>query len=146
MFGMKLDKAKQGFFDRTAVTKAMDIGTRKALSKAGAFIRTRAKGAIKKRKKISYPGNRPSSHTGLLKKNIFFAYDHGTQSVVVGPTRLNQKDGTAPGLLEFGGSRTITKYGKKKVAVYLARPYMAPALELELRTLPSHWQNAVKGA
>ena len=95
------------FFDTDRVKRAADTATRKVLSKAGAFIRTAAKSSIRKRKAISAPGQPPSSHTGLLKRFIFFGYDADRKIVVVGPMRLNQKVGAAPEALEHGGQSVV---------------------------------------
>ena len=82
---------KRMFFDRQAVISKVDAATRRVLSRFGAFVRRSAKSSIRKRKKAAPPGQPPSSHTGLLKKFIFFGYDADRRSVVIGPTRLNQK-------------------------------------------------------
>lgn len=132
------------FFDRAAVQKLMDAKTAKALSRAGAFIRRRARSSIRTRKRISEPGNPPSSHVGDLKRLIWFAYEPSTQSVVIGPMRFKQ--GEAPSLLEFGGKAVRRGIGGKKVlATYRPRPFMGPAMEKELANLPSHWAKSVKG-
>jgi len=103
-------KFKSIFFDRAAVLNAVDKGTKNVLSKFGAFVRTTARHSIKKRKSASPAGSPPSSHTGLLKKFIFFGYDRDEQSVVIGPAKLNS--GTnAPHTLEHGG--TSKTKGKK---------------------------------
>ena len=104
---------KKGFFDRAAIESQLSKQERARLSKIGAFIRRRAKSSIRKRKKPSPPGKPPSSHTGVLKDFIFFAYDSERRSVVVGPTKTNQRNAfaiasagrvkTIPGVLEFGG-------------------------------------------
>lgn len=141
---------KSNFFDRAKVQRAVDKGRRKALSKAGAFVRQRAKTSIRKRKKISSPGSPPSSHVGLLRKFMWFAYDKPNDSVVVGPVRLNgTKDNDAPHTLEFGGSKTLRKPAVVRLGMrssgkrtllrlaagtrmkYEPRPYMRPALEHE---------------
>jgi len=66
---------KQLFFDSPKVVRAVDRTTRRVLSKFGAFVRRTARSSIRKRKRISEPGSPPSSHSGLLKKFIFFGYD-----------------------------------------------------------------------
>ena len=82
---------------------------------------------------------------GLLKKFIFFGYDAARQSVVIGPTRLNQKGrGEAPPLLEYGGKATLVRRGKKKRVTYQARPYMGPAFEKEKPQLPAMWRGSVR--
>jgi len=137
-------KAKNFFFDRAAVQNMMDAKTAKALSRAGAFIRQRARTSIRSRKKISQPGQPPSSHVGDLKRLIWFAYEPTSQSVVIGPMRFKQ--GEAPNLLEFGGQATRQRRGgAKHIAVYRPRPFMGPAMEKELPQLPSYWAKSVKG-
>jgi hypothetical protein len=136
---------KRMFFDRQAVISKVDAATRRVLSKFGAFVRRSAKSSIRKRKKPAPPGQPPSSHTGLLKKFIFFGYDADRRSVVIGPTRLNQKGrGEAPPLLEYGGKATLVRRGKKKRVTYQARPYMGPAFEKEKPQLPAMWRGSVR--
>jgi len=136
---------KRMFFDRQAVVSKVDAATRRVLSKFGAFVRRSAKSSIRKRKKAAPPGQPPSSHTGLLKKFIFFGYDAARQSVVIGPTRLNQKGrGEAPPLLEYGGKTTLKRGGKKRRVTYQARPYMGPAFEKEKPQLPAMWRGSVR--
>ena len=136
---------KRMFFDRQAVVSKVDAATRRVLSKFGAFVRRSAKSSIRKRKKAAPPGQPPGSHTGLLKKFIFFGYDAARQSVVIGPTRLNQKGrGEAPPLLEYGGKTTLKRGGKKRRVTYQARPYMGPAFEKEKPQLPAMWRGSVR--
>jgi len=136
---------KRMFFDRQAVISKVDAATRRVLSRFGAFVRRSAKSSIRKRKKAAPPGQPPSSHTGLLKKFIFFGYDADRRSVVIGPTRLNQKGrGEAPPLLEYGGKATLVRRGKKKYVTYQARPYMGPAFEKEKPQLPAMWRGSVR--
>lgn len=139
---------KQMFFDRKAVTSRLDRATRKVLSRFGAFVRTSARHSIRKRKRASAPGEPPSSHTGLLRRFIFFGYDRDRRSVVIGPQRLNQKVGDAPHALEYGGSSTVVeglrgRRRKRRIKV-AARPYMGPAFEREKPKLPAMWANSVK--
>jgi len=56
MIDMTFQAAKQGFFSREKVKRSVDAGTRKVLSKFGAFVRQRAKTSIRKRKGTSPPG------------------------------------------------------------------------------------------
>lgn len=128
------------FFDRAAVTDKVKEGTKSPLAKFGAFVRQRAKGLLRKRKKSATPGNPPSSHIGLLKDLIFFGYDT-SHSVLVGPTRFRSGTPTAPQLLEQGG-RTIRR---GKPALYRQFPFMAPALEAEAPKFPELFANSVRG-
>ena len=136
------------FFDRKKVIRAADSANRKSLSKAGAFIRTTARHSIRKRKGTSPPGSPPSSHSGLLKRFIFFGYERSRQTVVVGPMRLNQKVGDAPAALEHGGTSVVvegTRGRRRKRRVRIrARPFMGPALQKELPKFPSLWANSVR--
>jgi len=142
MIGFKITKL---FFDKKAVRDKVDAGTRRVLSKFGAFVRRTARGSIRKRKKPSPPGQPPSSHVGLLKKFIFFGYEPAKRSVVIGPVRLSQKGrGEAPHLLEYGGTGTIQRKGKRRRAKIRARPFMAPAAEKEHPKLPAMWRDSVR--
>ena len=150
MIGLKIDKSM--FFDTAKVRRAVSDGTRKVLSKFGAFVMTAARHSIRKRKAVSQPGRPPSSHVGTLKRLIFFGYEPGKKSVVIGPTPFAAKGGTAvvPELLEqdhaAGTTRRIrgTRRGKVVVMTYRARPYMGPAFESEKPKLPALWAGSVK--
>lgn len=140
-------KIKQLFFDTAKVKRAVDSARRRVLSKAGAFIRRRAKSSIRKRKATSAPGQPPSSHTGILKRFIYFGYEPSTDSVVIGPVRL-QKLGDAPSALEHGGKTVVRrrkgrKFVKKKTKIK-SRPFMEPALVAERKNLPELWRNSVR--
>lgn len=122
-------KFKLMFFDTNAVKNAVDARTRRALSRYGAFVRTRARSSIRKRKKTATPGTPPSSHAGDLKRLIFFAYEPTNKSVVVGPVPF--RAGTAPELLEEGGTTTVREDGRARVRHYRAFPFMGPADRME---------------
>jgi hypothetical protein len=138
-----LNQAKGMFFDRPAITNAMSKATRQALSKFGSFVRTRARTSIRKRKRASDPGQPPSSHTGLLRRNIFFGYDRQRESVVIGPTKLNaagRGSPTIPAVIEEGG-RAVNAKGRG--IIIAPRPYMKPAYDAELPNVDRLWQNAL---
>ena len=135
---------KTMFFDAAPVIRSVDRATRRVLSKFGAFVRRTAKQSIRKRKKASAPGSPPSSHIGLLRKFIWFGYEPTRRSVVIGPARLTQNDrGEAPSLLEYGGSTTLQRKGKRKRARVRARPFMGPAMAKEQPKLPAMWRDSV---
>ena len=92
-----MNLTKTLFFDSPKVLSAVDKATRQVLSKFGAFVRRSAKSSIRKRKRISSPGQPPSSHSGFLKKFIWFGYEPGSKSVVIGPAALNANGGKQPG-------------------------------------------------
>jgi hypothetical protein len=150
---VKFELARASFFDREAVIKAMDRATRKALSKAGAFVRTRARSSVRKRKAVSEPGSPPSDHGGALKRLLFFAWDAQSRSVVVGPVPFEAARSTgqrprAPEALEEGGPVTATtRRGKRLNLLYRARPFMGPALEAEVAagTIPEQFRGSLGG-
>ncbi len=132
--GRSLDSLKRNFFDRALVIKKVDWAKRRALSKAGAFVRTRAqssmlrhvvrkgfgvKSKVTDREGVSKPGEPPYVHEGTLVKFVLFAWDQNAGGVVVGPMKTNQvffdKDrkpvtGTVPQVLEYGGQITILEW------------------------------------
>ena len=141
MIDMRL---KDLFFDTKAVRDRTDRATRRVLSKFGAFVRRTARRSIRKRKRASQPGSPPSSHTGLLKKFIWFGFDPAAKSVVIGPARLSQRGrGDAPALLEYGGNTTLRRNGKRIRAHFRGRPFMGPAFEKEQPKLPAMWRNSI---
>ena len=139
---------KYVFFDSKPVISFMEKKERAVLSKFGAFVRRAARSSIRKRKRSSTPGKPPSSHTGLLKKFIFFGYDRNEQSVVIGPVPLGSKSGDAPETLEYGGTAFIEigpRRNRKTRRVSIeARPYIGPAYEREQSKLSAMWAGSVK--
>ena len=135
------------FFDSGKVLKAVHRARRAALSKAGAFVRRRARSSIRRRKRASRPGQPPTNRSGLLRDWILFGYDHAADTVFVGPVRL-QKRGNAPEVLEHGG-RTIFegyrrgRWVKRRIRI-APRPFMGPAMEAEAKNFPDLWKNSVK--
>jgi len=139
MIGMNF---KQLFADSKAVLSAADRASRKVLGKFGAYVRRTAKQSIRKRKRPALPGSPPSSHTGLLKRHIYFFADAQSRNVVIGPIRLSGRasGGEAPHALEEGGMVSIA--GKRKVRIQ-PRPFMGPAMEKEKPQLPQLWRNSI---
>jgi hypothetical protein len=167
-------RMKEFFFDKQVVRDRMSKANRRALSKAGAFIRRRARSSLRRRKKPSPAGQPPSVHTSdrvATLKNILFAYEPEHESLVVGPVRLNQStfmgpvlgSSTVPQVHEFGSTIKVreTKVGKRwrmgakrgkpnqpvrvRSAQYPARPFMGPALEAEKDHIPDAWSGSVGG-
>lgn len=158
---------KSNFFDRPKVQAAVDKARRRALSRAGAYIRTSARTSIRKRKSYSAPGRPPHSHEGSLRKLILFGYDRRTDSVVVGPVGFRRS--VVPNLLEFGGKvrnkrRRVVRANASSVGAtgriaagnrrvieageelnYEPRPYMRPALDREKDRIPKAWKNSIRG-
>ena len=143
MIGVTIDQAKGMFFDRKAVTSAVDRAERRVLSRFGAFVRRGARSSIRRRKRVSEPGQPPSSHTGLLKRNIFFLYEPQRSNVIIGPVLLG-KGTDAPRLLEHGGVVTRRKRKRRVRVKYKPRPFMGPAFEREKPKLPKMWRDSVR--
>ncbi len=140
-------RVKDLFFDRHTVIQAVNKAKRAVLSKAGAFIRTAAKHSIRTKKGSAPPGQPPHAHVGLLKRFLFFAYEPASESVVIGPAKLN-KPTEAPRVLEHGGKTLVErrrrgKVVRRRVAIE-ARPFMGPALEKERPKLPKRWAGSVR--
>lgn len=151
---------KKFFFDRKVVQNAVDKQQRRAISRSLAFVRTRARSLLRRRKSVAAPGKPPSVHTsGVGLKTILFAYDMRIKGGIVGPVKLNQVNLTqlgskpVPSIMEFGANVKIQEVqlrpggpflrrdlrrrkrpGQKRrvrSAVYKPRPFMQPALEME---------------
>lgn len=143
-----IDAIKKNFFDRDKVQRAVDKSMRQSLSKFGAFVRTRSRSSIRKRKKPSPPGSPPSSHTGLLKKFIYFSYDEASKTVVIGPMAF-RASATAPELLEYGGAGVVSQYvtrrgQKRRAGQWRPRPFMRPAYATELPKFMGSLKDSIK--
>lgn len=140
-------KIKDAFFDRSAVLAQIGARRVKVLSKAGAFVRTRARTSMRKRKGTSPPGQPPYAHEGSLRRLVLFGYDRSSDSVIVGPVGFNKS--VAPAALEFGGESTRSFFSKrqgrvmKKTVQIRPRPYMGPALDREAARFPGLFKDAL---
>lgn len=105
-------RIKTMFFDRPKVQRTMDAAQRRSLSRAGAFIRTRARTSMRRRKWTSKPGRPPHAHDGSLRWLILFGYDRAHNSVVVGPVGFAKSK--VPRVLEFGGRARIVRRRRGK--------------------------------
>ncbi len=137
------------FFDRKTVVDAVGRKNARVLSQTGAFARTVMKRGMRKRKKVSDPGEFPSSHAGHLRNLIFFGYDAAKKSVVIGPTLFKDKVGgkTIPQLINEGGNAAIDvtdrKTGKKtrRSVTYRPRPFVALTAKV---AIPKFRENMAK--
>lgn len=120
----EVDRFKNGFFDRKAVIAIIGQAAASGMMRTGGYVRKVSRNSMKKKKGPSAPGSPPHVHSGELKKLLYFAFDYGTKSMVIGPVGFKGSD--VPRVLEFGG-RGIA-----------ARPYMRPAMVASLpRLAPS---------
>ena len=123
-FTMDFKSATKGFFRPSAITDPMDRKRRQVLLKGGAFIRTRARSSIRRRKKSSAEGQAPSAHSKRSPnlRTILFSYDAAKDTVVVGPVLLNQVQLSAydtgsmsvPQVLEGGGPVRVEQVSTNK--------------------------------
>ena len=161
--GMKLDEFKKLFFDEKKVLDATDRARQRVLSRFGAYVRTAARSSIRVRKRISSPGQPPSSHIargtysghGASRMSeqgiraIYFGYDKTRRSVVVGPVLLSALGKYILPALEYGGPSQVIGGGQRKRKVVRritirARPFMQPAFEKEQKKLPALWANSIR--
>lgn len=167
---------KIDFFSARAVTSRVDRERRRTLLRGAAFVRTTASRSMRRggarpvgtttrdrggrfvaRRRAtarSRPGQPPLTHEGSLKRQLRFAYDATSRTVVVGP---ETKSGSpVPRVLEFGGrirsTRTVTgrRGRRKKIRTTVriaARPYMAPALRAAVSrgVIARKFRNSVRG-
>lgn len=170
--GMKIDQAKSQFFDRLLIQSPLEKAEHKFLNRAGAAVRLTSRRSIRKRKKISSPGQPPTSRTGLLKQFIFYVKDPAGNGVVVGPALLNTtQERDTLFLLEHGGQRRTRRgywytagtgeqgrdkrghftkrSGERKYVPkgtrqnYKPRPFMGPALDKTKPRLAEFWDRAI---
>ena len=168
---------KKLFFDRENVIRRIGAARAGALRRQGSYIRTRARtDVLKRRKSVSKSPNPPHTHSPTLSslKNILYFYDSRTETVVIGPVKLNQVNQTTTGrmtvpqLLERGGTakihevqyrpggrwfrRDLRRRAKRELkyrvrtARYKPRPFMLVALEREIAagTIADSWRNVVR--
>ena len=114
------------FFDRPAVMQMVHRWQRGLLSAVGSFVRQKARVPIRSARRpgqYARPGRPPLSHTGLLRDRIFFAFDKGKRSVVIGP-ELVRAGSRIPHALEYGGMSIGLR--NKPIRVH-EHPFMRPA-------------------
>ena len=157
------------FFDTSLVTSLTDKATQRALSKAGAFVRTASKSSLRYAKKSASPGSPPKVHRGggtgyqrsftnkktgvtkvrsvsPLKELIFFAYVPETKSVVIGPLEFKGSKASYKVLtiLEKGGRVMLTRGNKTRQASYAGNPFMRPAMVKESPKFQGLFANSVR--
>jgi hypothetical protein len=140
----------------------MDKKTEKVLSATGAFTRTAMQRGMRRRKSASKPGDYPSAHgNSLLRDRILFGFDVGTESLIVGPDKLDSTDRevaaagkTVPELINFGGTvtrkaiydpktkqiRRIRHNQRPRQWVYRPRPFVALTLPIAAKKLADNME------
>jgi hypothetical protein len=78
---------KSMFFDAEKILNAAGKAIVKNLNYIGGYVAKVARHSIKKGSShaVSKSGTKPLSHTGLLKKHIYYGYNPMHESVIVGP-------------------------------------------------------------
>ena len=156
-FKLTMRMAKASFFDRKAVTSRLERQERGLLSKAGAFVRTKARSLIRRIKRPARPGEPPRARfRGQPSlKTILFVYEPRNHGVVIGPVKFGSMD--APRKQEFGAFlpkpafvRSAKKRsGRKSELIKIKRiakhPFMGPALEDVQDRIPKLWRGSVRG-
>lgn len=144
-FGVELT-IKDAFFDRQKVLDSERRDNLRRLSKAGAFLRTRARSKLRRRKKPAKPGQAPSVYSRdprATLKFILFGLGEDDNSVLIGPVvlsgaRLKSSSAeTVPELMERGGTSEVD--GQR--ARYAKHAFMGPTLDEEAKagTLGEFW-------
>lgn len=139
-------KVTQNFFDGDKVKRLLNRKKRNAMSKIGSFVRRGGRRLTRPAKLTSGAGQPPRAKSPEPNlRTIFFAFDPGGKTLVVGPVRLRTPDNVAQ-LMEHGGNAFFTdrRTGARELRRYPKRPFMGPALETELRNpkLMQAWQDA----
>jgi hypothetical protein len=193
MLSLGVNAAKGGFLDRAKIMKAVGRARARVLNEQGRLVRKLAMESLVYARDSAPAGSPPHAHktgqrtrvsksTGrvrtrsvsLLREFLFYAYDSASQSVVVGPAKLNGTKGTGtgqtvPSVQEHGGTvRTAAREifitnaagrdarsgrfvsrGKTRVAVggtirIRPHPYMGPALEKARPSFAAMWRDQVR--
>ncbi len=107
-FSVDIRFAKDSFFDRQKVERALFDASDRQLPKAAARVRLTAQRSMRyvsaKSRLVSTPGEPPRARRPrpFVRKFLYYYFDEPTHSAVIGPARLpNSTD--APHGLEFGG-------------------------------------------
>jgi len=133
---------KDMFFDRQRILDRVHSENIRRLSKAGAFIKQRARSKLGKpvsrKVRPAAPGRPPRVRSRNARANlkfILFGLGHDWESVVVGPVGLSDKKlrgssaQTVPELMEYGG--TARANGERHR--YAKHPFMGPTVEEEVK-------------
>lgn len=164
-------KVQRSFFDRENVMKSIRADERRYMARTGARGMWLMRNSIRaklKRRRIYKKGMSPEEYARLsieeqkrvasrpgepprgkiFKKSIFFAFDSGRRSVVIGPVAF-RKSNRVPMVLESGG-RINTQFwapgGKRiKAIVSIApRPFKEPVLKKLKAEVPSIIRSSIR--
>lgn len=130
------------------VRRASDRAIKRNLMRSGAYVRTTMRRGLKRRRRISRPGEKPSIHTHGLNslRNIRFGWDESTQTVVVGPVKFGSGTGV-PAALEHGGRAVSKRKDRRRIikTIRRPRPYAFPALrETSDKLTERFWKDSIE--
>ena len=142
-------RVRRDFAETARVLATFDAQARKALYNQAGYIRKTARNSMKpgKPNRPSMPGRPPHYITRLMKDFLFFSWDPGTKSMVVGPAGF--RNSNTPRVLEEGGTsdKTTVRRGTswiKGTVQIKARPYMLPAFKNSQEKLSDFWSKSIK--
>lgn len=171
--GIQIGAQMRSFFDRPKVLAVLGRQKTAVLSRGGAMIRGEAQKSLKYEDAPSAPGTPPHAHRTIkitkkdkktgqarvtksgairkyavspLREFLFFEFDFGTESMVVGPKRLRGKIGDAPRALEHGGmTQVMTRRRKKNAAPKRAGRPAKPRTPEQLAAIARKYAASGKG-
>lgn len=151
--GRDFARVTRAFFSSAAVSRAIDARTRRVLAKFGAYVRRAAQTSMRPAPTVvgprgpveatAKPGKPPYTHgRRLLRRLLFFSYDAGRKSVVIGPVRLAETAlRRVPRLQEEGGWASRPGQGGGN-ARYAPHPYMKPAFDRNIGWVAAEYRKA----
>lgn len=106
---------KQATLEIKRINDAIRRGEKRAVMKSLAFIRTKVRTRVlRRRKKVSEPGKPPNIHSRgrISLRQVFFEYNEPRREGFVGPIKMTPQSPhkpatTVPNVLEFGGPVTF---------------------------------------
>ena len=133
-FGMTIEEAKLFFRAGSELDRAVESATYRNLSRFGAYVRSDARHAFRRRKSSAKPGKGPTNWTGLIKDHIYFVVSRPPESVIVGPVKLPHMPMpggyTVPELLENGGTVQVEVTRALLGRLFRARRYNRDAADV----------------
>ena len=126
---------KKQFFRPDLVVKYLDRKTYRVLNRFGGTTRKIAQRSMRVKPEGVYQksgsGKPPFAHGKQnLRKLLFYAFEAGKKTVVVGPVKFERTKSTGvPRIMEFGGSVAAKVRGRSVRKKYKGNPFMKPAFD-----------------
>ena len=129
-----LEIITKSFEDKTAdVEAAVRKADMRALSAAAYDIFRDAQESIEQSGRRSPAGHPPHTRHGQLRRSLRYSVERDREMAAIGPRE--SMVGTSAMASEFGGNYRGGRYP--------TRPFMAPALEKNVKSIPSRWSAEV---